>query len=274
MCILATSSERYICRGQLKCEVTVQKPDFVFRRNGRVHLNRRGRQFSRLLAAEVCVSNGSNAGYTMFRGSVKGTGYPLHSPVTPSLPLPTSPCAIAFQLQSTDTSHLSVCHRTDITQKNRNPLFTYQVQTWFCVPMTPVYFLQDTWLLCWQSVSFGTSSGESWRANEWWERYHNDQANIWQVSSKTYNFQIKPLVGTVWQYSVGSSHKAQLSAHLWERYFKTEFIPLRIHSCNLATIVFVTLTAKACFILMSFHSNANYTFHGTKNGDGNTVRVE
>jgi hypothetical protein len=33
-----------------------QKPDFVFRRNGRVHLNRRGRQFSRLLAADVCAS--------------------------------------------------------------------------------------------------------------------------------------------------------------------------------------------------------------------------
>jgi len=33
-----------------------QKPDFVFRRNSRVHLNRRGRQFSRLLAAEVCAS--------------------------------------------------------------------------------------------------------------------------------------------------------------------------------------------------------------------------
>jgi hypothetical protein len=33
-----------------------QKPDFVFRRNGRVHLNRRGRQFSRLLAAEVWAS--------------------------------------------------------------------------------------------------------------------------------------------------------------------------------------------------------------------------
>ena len=31
---------------------------------------------------------GSNAGYTMFRGSVKGTGYPLHSPVSPSPPLP------------------------------------------------------------------------------------------------------------------------------------------------------------------------------------------
>jgi len=43
-----------------------QKPDFVFRRNGRR----------------------SNAAYTMFRGSVKGTGYPFHSPVSPSLILP------------------------------------------------------------------------------------------------------------------------------------------------------------------------------------------
>ena len=32
--------------------------------------------------------SGSVAGYTMIRGSVKGTGYPLHSPVFPSLPLP------------------------------------------------------------------------------------------------------------------------------------------------------------------------------------------
>jgi len=32
--------------------------------------------------------SGGNAGYTMFRGSVKGTGYPLHSTVSPSLPLP------------------------------------------------------------------------------------------------------------------------------------------------------------------------------------------
>ena len=36
----------------------------------------------------ISGSNGSNAGYTMFRGGVKGTGYPLHSPVSPSLPLP------------------------------------------------------------------------------------------------------------------------------------------------------------------------------------------
>ena len=36
-----------------------------------------------------CVHiSGSNAGYTMFRGSVESTGYPLRSPVSPSLPLP------------------------------------------------------------------------------------------------------------------------------------------------------------------------------------------
>ena len=38
-----------------------QKPDFVFPWNGRVHLNRWwGRQFSRLLAAEVWASAGSD----------------------------------------------------------------------------------------------------------------------------------------------------------------------------------------------------------------------
>jgi hypothetical protein len=81
-----------------------QKPDFVFRRNGRVHLNRRERQFSRLLAAEVCASTfivGSNAGYTKFRGSEKGIGYLLHSLVSPSLPLPcVTVSAITFQLES------------------------------------------------------------------------------------------------------------------------------------------------------------------------------
>jgi len=44
----------------------------------------------------ISGSNGSNAGYTMFWGGVKGTGYPLHSPVSPSLPLP----CITFQLDS------------------------------------------------------------------------------------------------------------------------------------------------------------------------------
>ena len=67
-----------------------QKPDFVFRakRTSPFKSAGEGRQFIRLLAAEMCGISGSNVGYTMFRGSVKGTGYPLHSPVSSSLPLP------------------------------------------------------------------------------------------------------------------------------------------------------------------------------------------
>jgi hypothetical protein len=64
-----------------------QKPDFVFRRNRRVHLNRQGRQFSRLLAAEVCTSAVVMLDTTSSE-LVKGTGYPLYSPVSLSLPLP------------------------------------------------------------------------------------------------------------------------------------------------------------------------------------------
>ena len=65
-----------------------QKPDFVFRRNGRVHLHRRGALVQSTTGSRGVRISGSNAGYTMFRASVKGTGYPLHSPVSPSHPLP------------------------------------------------------------------------------------------------------------------------------------------------------------------------------------------
>jgi hypothetical protein len=48
----------------------------------------------------VCISS-SNAGYTMFQSSVKGIGYPLHPPVSPSLPLPAS--RFNGTLQATDS---------------------------------------------------------------------------------------------------------------------------------------------------------------------------
>jgi len=67
-----------------------QKPDFVFRRNGRVHLNRRGEGGSvqSTTGSRGVGISGSNAGYIMLRSSVKSTGYPLRSPVSPSPPLP------------------------------------------------------------------------------------------------------------------------------------------------------------------------------------------
>ena len=70
-----------------------QKPDFVFRRNGRVHLNRRGG-----VSSVDCWQPRCAAGYTMSRRSVKSTGYPLHSPVSPSLP--PLPCVIVRHLIS------------------------------------------------------------------------------------------------------------------------------------------------------------------------------
>jgi len=66
-----------------------QKPNFVFRWNGRVHLNRLGGASVQSTAGSRSVRiSGTNDVYTMFRGSVNSIGYPLHSPVFPSLPLP------------------------------------------------------------------------------------------------------------------------------------------------------------------------------------------
>jgi hypothetical protein len=61
-----------------------QKTDFVFRRNGRVYLNRQGRSVQSTDSRGVRISGG-NAEYIMFRGSVKGTSYPLHSHVSTGL---------------------------------------------------------------------------------------------------------------------------------------------------------------------------------------------
>ena len=52
--------------------------------------------------------SGSNAEYTMFRGSVKGTGYPLHSPVSSSIPLP---CVTVCHHISTALYHLPSTQR-------------------------------------------------------------------------------------------------------------------------------------------------------------------
>jgi len=74
-----------------------QKPDFVFRRSGRVHLNQRGRQFSRLLAADVCASADTPCSEVVRRVLATHSirQFPLHFPSR------ASPCAITFQLEST-----------------------------------------------------------------------------------------------------------------------------------------------------------------------------
>jgi len=83
-----------------------QKPYFVFRRNGRVHISRRLASVQSTTGSRGVRISGSNAGYTMFRGSVKGTGFPLHSPVSPSLTLP---CVTVCHHISTGVYHSCLC---------------------------------------------------------------------------------------------------------------------------------------------------------------------
>jgi hypothetical protein len=82
------TSQYFLLDGVWNVMAHANKPDFVFRRNGWVHLNQLGRQVQSTTGSRGVRISGSNAGYTMFRGSVKSTGYPLHSPVYPSFPLP------------------------------------------------------------------------------------------------------------------------------------------------------------------------------------------
>ena len=70
---------------------TCAETRFGLQRNGRVHLNRRGRQFSRLPTAEVCASAAVMVAMLdtpCSEVACNTTGYLLHSHVSPSLPLP------------------------------------------------------------------------------------------------------------------------------------------------------------------------------------------
>jgi hypothetical protein len=78
-----------------------QKPDFVIRRNGRVHSNQQERQISRLLAAEVCASavvmldtpSSEVVWRLLATHSIRQFSLHFFSHA--------SPCAITFQLDST-----------------------------------------------------------------------------------------------------------------------------------------------------------------------------
>jgi hypothetical protein len=109
-----------------------QKPDLFFRRNGQVHLNRRGRQFSRLLAAEgyasAVVMLDTTCSEVVWRVLATHSirQYPLH------LPSRASPCAITFQLDSTLLSNAK--YRTSGTgfeprREAKDFLFSTFVQT-------------------------------------------------------------------------------------------------------------------------------------------------
>jgi len=96
-----------------------QKPDFVFWQNGQVHLNRRGGSVQSTTGSQGVGISGSNAGYTMFWGSVKSTGYTLHSHSFPSTSPPVRhrvPSSFNWTLPQRAVDIVMFCSWVDIYQ--------------------------------------------------------------------------------------------------------------------------------------------------------------
>jgi len=75
-------------RGQLKCDGTRAETKFRLSTKQTSPFKSAGASVQSTAGSRGVRISGSNAGYTMFRGSVKSTGYPLHSPVSHSLLFP------------------------------------------------------------------------------------------------------------------------------------------------------------------------------------------
>ena len=92
-------------RGQLKCDGTHAETRFRLWAKRTSPFKSAGVSVQSTTSSRGVRISGSNAGYTMFWGSVKGTGYPLHSPVSPSIPLP---CVTVCHHISTGVYHILV----------------------------------------------------------------------------------------------------------------------------------------------------------------------
>jgi len=75
-------------RGQLKCDGTHAETRFRISPKQTSPFKSAGASVHSTTSSQGVRMSSSDAGYTMFQGSVKGTGYRPHLPVSPSLPLP------------------------------------------------------------------------------------------------------------------------------------------------------------------------------------------
>ena len=74
-------------RLRLKCDGTRAETRFRLSAKRTSPFKSAGASVQWTTGSRAARISGSNAGYTMIRGNVKGTGYPLHSPISHSLPL-------------------------------------------------------------------------------------------------------------------------------------------------------------------------------------------
>jgi hypothetical protein len=85
---LSLQSSEPRVRLRLKCDGARAETIFRLSAKRTSPFKSAGASFQSPTSTRVVRISGSNAGYTVFRGSVKSTGYPLHSPVSLSLPHP------------------------------------------------------------------------------------------------------------------------------------------------------------------------------------------
>jgi len=77
-----------LVRLRLKCDGTRAETRFRLSAKRTSSFKSAGASVQSSTGSRGVSISGSNAGYSMFRGSVKGTGHPLHSPVSPFTSLP------------------------------------------------------------------------------------------------------------------------------------------------------------------------------------------
>ena len=127
-----------------------QKPDFVFPRNGRVHLNRWGASVQSTAGSRGVRISLSNAGQTTFEGGVRVLAphsisqFPLHFPSR------ASPCATRFRTSSTPRWQ-SVKNLTLNPFKpcslNPLPLFSWQLSWYRRNTRLSLFFLYSTCII-------------------------------------------------------------------------------------------------------------------------------
>jgi len=139
-----------------------QKPDLVFQRSGLVHLNRRGNQFSRLLAVEECGSAGRPWIDHVPRLSARVVAtlsnrlFPLH------FPSHTSPCAITFRTASTNCNcifwrHVVLCKHCCMFVSVMQYVFAFSLHiTDMLCALCMWWFVKDTVFACTCSVNTQT----------------------------------------------------------------------------------------------------------------------